>query len=854
MIGRTLGQYRVDARLGSGGMGVVYRAFDARLQRTVALKVVHRQPTIAVEEDHILEEARTVSALNHPNICTVYDVAEIDGETFIAMEYVPGRPLSEVIPPGGLPLEDVVRYATEVADALAHAHDRGVIHRDLKSANVVIAADGRPKVLDFGIARRIQVASTADTSSGRQDPLGGIPGTTAYIAPEVLLGDPADGRSDIWALGVMMFEMATGEMPFTGRNQFDLTSAIIRVAPAALPPHVPVALRGVILRCLAKDPVQRYQRASEARAALEAIQSGMSPAAEVPQSGSHSRTAIAALAGALVVAAAFAAWRWWPSPAPLAERLINGGRLSQVLPSVTMASDPSLSPDGKMVTFCAADESGRVDVYVARVAGGARIRLTNDDDVEGGPKFSADGERVAFTVRRRDVSTPEIRVVPSLGGERVSLISNAHSPAWSRDDRLAYLRQPSPNEPMELVISRPDGSQAQVLLPGDSRYPFVRNPAWSFDSSEVAVVRGTGGIAGEIWLVTVAGGAARRLGSDPPTVHSDWPAYSLDGSGILHASNRGGATNIWLYPTDGGAPVRITTGPGADEVPSLADDGTICFVNSRWKNVLEAYPLEGGPPKVLASHMPFIWGPTVSPDGTEVAFNRGEVDGSWHIWTVPLTGGTPRRLTDSESGEVYSRYSPDGTTILFHTWNAPRRIGRIARAGGPLEMLSFGGTTSDGFADVSPDGKQVVFTRGEADAERLYVAPVKGGPARLLTRSPGAVARWSPDGKSLVFGGTRGFRAGIFVIDADGSHERRLTQEGGWPVWWPGQGIAFLVPTVDGAQEIRIVNPATGNQARFDAKFLGSNHPFDISIPARTLVTSNSVHISDEIWLLEPRK
>jgi Tol biopolymer transport system component len=252
--------------------------------------------------------------------------------------------------------------------------------------------------------------------------------------------------------------------------------------------------------------------------------------------------------------------------------------------------------------------------------------------------------------------------------------------------------------------------------------------------------------------------------------------------------------------------------------------------------------------------MPFIWGPTVSPDGKEVAFSRAEVDGSWHIWTVPLGGGEPRRLTAGDAGEVYPKYLPDGSAVLFHTWNAPRRIGRVGRNGGPLEMLAFNGPASDGFADVSPDGRAVVLTRAEADAERLYVAPVGGGPVRLLTKSPGAVGRWSPDGKTIAFGGTRGFRAGIFVIDADGRNERRLTQEGGWPVWWPGKGIAFLVSTLGGAQEIRVVNPANGSQSRFDATFIGSNHPFDISLPARTLITSNGVHISDEIWLLEPRK
>ena len=273
MIGRTLGKYRIDARLGAGGMGVVYRAYDARLQRTVALKVVNRSLEIVAERDHVLEEARAASGLNHPNICTVYEAADVDGEAFIAMEYVAGPPLSQLIPDGGLPYEDVLRYATEVADALAHAHEHGVIHRDLKSANIVVGAEGRAKVLDFGIARRAQTSPAADTSSGRHDSLGAIPGTTAYIAPEVLLGEPADPRSDIWALGVLMFEMAAGQMPFTGRNQFDLTSAILRAAPAPLPAHVPVPLRGIVVRCLAKDPLQRYQRAGEVRAALEAIRS-----------------------------------------------------------------------------------------------------------------------------------------------------------------------------------------------------------------------------------------------------------------------------------------------------------------------------------------------------------------------------------------------------------------------------------------------------------------------------------------------------------------------------------------------------------------------------------------------------
>jgi serine/threonine protein kinase len=851
MIGRTLGPYRVDARLGEGGMGVVYRAYDLRLQRTVALKVVRRLPALLLGEGQVLEEARAASALNHPNICTVYDVREIDGEAFIAMEYVAGRPLSQLVPEGGLPYEDVLRYASEVASALAHAHERGVIHRDLKSANVVISEEGRAKVLDFGIARRIEAASGAETSSGRLDPQVGIAGTTAYIAPEVLLGDPADVRSDIWSLGVLMFEMAAGAMPFTGRNQFDLTSAIIRDTPAPLPTRVPVSLRGIILRCLAKDPVQRYQRAGEVRAALEALQSDV--AAPAPAASPGSRSLRFGIGAGLVLLAAAAALWLRPSPPPLSERLVQG-QLTQVLSSSQPISDPSLSPDGKMIVFTADDNSGRTDIYTSRVTGGARIRLTNDDDVESDPRFSPDGDRIAFAVRRRNGGASEVRILPAFGGDAISIIQHAQAPAWSPDGRLAYLRSTSEGN-MELVTSRSDGSDARVVLRGESAFPFLRHPAWSPEGDEIAVVRGTGGIAGEIWRVPVSGGSPRKLGDDPPAVHADWPSYAPDGSGILHASNRGGATNIWLSPRDGSAPVRLTTGPGADEAPSMASDGTIAFVNSRWKNVLETYQLPAGPAKVIASHTPFLWAPVFSPDGRDIAFSRAEVDGSWHIWTVPIDGGSPRKVTDGEAGELYPRYTPDGKHILFHTWNAPRRIGRVPRQGGAPVMLSFGADKSDGYADVSPDGARIVLTRTEADAERLYVASAAGGEARLLTSTPGAVARWSPDGTLIAFGGSRGFTGGVFVIAPDGTKERRLTKDGGWPVWWPGQGIAYLGLTAGGGQEIRLVDLQGRTSGALDVvTFVGSNHPFDVSRAGDSLVASNAVHISNEIWRLQEKK
>ena len=277
MMGQTLGHYRIVERIGAGGMGVVYRARDEPLGRDIALKVL---PSGAIADDSarsaLLREARLASALNHAHIATIYEVGEADGQAYIAMELVAGNPLRAVLPPRGLPIETLLRYAAQISAALAHAHERRIVHRDLKSANVIITPDGQAKVLDFGLAQRLPEEDLTEVtrSTGTLNETGALTGTLPYMAPEVLSGQPADTRSDIWALGVMLYEMGAGELPFKGKTSFELCSAILRELPTPLPPRVPATLRGIIQRCLAKEPGQRYQRASEVRAALEAIASG----------------------------------------------------------------------------------------------------------------------------------------------------------------------------------------------------------------------------------------------------------------------------------------------------------------------------------------------------------------------------------------------------------------------------------------------------------------------------------------------------------------------------------------------------------------------------------------------------
>lgn len=261
-------------------MGEVYRAHDSQLDRDVALKVL---PADSFHDPaaraRLLREARSAAALNHPNICTIYEVGETDGQAYIAMELVEGKPLSEFVRGEAVSGEIVLRCGVQIADALAHAHERQIVHRDLKSANVVITREGRAKVLDFGLAKRLSgqeltEATTQDHAPASLTEPGAIAGTLAYMAPEQLRGESADARSDIWAFGVVLFEMAAGALPFRGRTGFELSSNILQRPHSSLPPHVPVELRAVIEKCLAKEPAQRYQRAGEVRAALEAIQTG----------------------------------------------------------------------------------------------------------------------------------------------------------------------------------------------------------------------------------------------------------------------------------------------------------------------------------------------------------------------------------------------------------------------------------------------------------------------------------------------------------------------------------------------------------------------------------------------------
>jgi eukaryotic-like serine/threonine-protein kinase len=334
MIGRTISHYAILEQLGAGGMGVVYCARDEKLKRDVALKVL---PPTALEDEsarsRFQREALALSQLNHPNICTIYETGEADGQTYIVMEYVEGRPLSASIRAGGMAAETAIGYGTQIAAALADAHRQGLLHRDLKSSNVMVTKHGRVKLLDFGLAKRVEPESSEATRT--QDTLtehGTAVGTLAYMAPEVLRGEPADARSEIWSLGVLLHEMLAGARPFQGTSAYTLTSAILREPPAPLPEQTPAGLRGIVRKCLTKEPAQRYQSAVEVEAALQAVS---------PDSGvttSARRMPFRWLLAVAAIVAIVAVWlgprlkRWTGSP----------GRIESVavLPFDNLSKDP----------------------------------------------------------------------------------------------------------------------------------------------------------------------------------------------------------------------------------------------------------------------------------------------------------------------------------------------------------------------------------------------------------------------------------------------------------------------------------------------------------------------------------
>ena len=450
--GHKLEAYEVIASLGVGGMGEVYRARDPRLDRTVALKILkdaHLRD--GDQRARFLQEARSLAALNHPNILAIYDLLTIEGASVLVMEFVPGKPLDHIIPKKGLRTSEALRIASQIAAGLGAAHRQGIVHRDLKPGNIMVSDSGSVKILDFGLAKLVALTQDAGgetrtvAASELQTNRGTILGTFSYMSPEQAEGKPIDARSDIFSFGCVLYEMLTGERAFKGNTPVSTLAAILNQEPkpaAQLAPDLPVGVGRILARCLRKSPAERFQNAQDLHMLLDELredsQSGASGPIAVRRFGRPKRWIVVALAGVIALAAGLAAGRFlWPREVPALAY-----SFAPITHDAGLTTEPALSPDGKLVAY-ASDRSatGNLELWVQQVSGvGDPLQLTHGDRDSHEPCFSHDGSQIAF---RSEKDGGGLYSMPALGGEPVDrqIRTRAALLARRQSDRLLGRRR-----------------------------------------------------------------------------------------------------------------------------------------------------------------------------------------------------------------------------------------------------------------------------------------------------------------------------------------------------------------------------------------------------------------------------
>lgn len=840
--GDTLGHYQIRHVLGQGGMGRVYLAEDTKLKRNVALKVLPLSN--AGDEEtrrRMLREARAAAALDHPNICAIYEVGEESGRSYIAMQYLKGETLDARMMKGRLSCNDALQIAMQVADALADAHAHNIVHRDIKPANVLLTDRGQAKVLDFGLAKIVSesfgATGEANTNSLLTQP-GMIVGTVPYMSPEQVRSEPVDARSDIFSFGIVLYEMLSGRRAFVRASVAETISAILSQDPPAVAEFndsVPDELQRIVMKALKKDRNARYQNVHEMLDDLRKIEmgaTGLLPA-KLANRSSHSdqgktilipettadgtrvetnETERRSLPGAesriksktwkviiglislvAVTAVAFALWRFLPgrpdsSPKPATLRA------TQVTTWTGLDIYPAVSPNGNEIAY-SSDHDGSFEIYVKPLTPGSRERqITSDEQQNFQPAFSPDGQSIAFYSKTRG----GIWVVPAPGGRARQITAFGSDPAWSPDGGLIAFQsdaltdlgaQASPAQPPSTiwVVSPTGNAEPTRITQTSSPLGGHGAPAWSPDGQRI-VFCVSDYAATSVWTVSSTGGEAKQIVN-----YAFDPVYAPDGESIYYGTLLG-LWQIRVSPSSGepvGEPEQLTSG-SAEKLRHFAfsaDGKKIAYTALLTNSNIWSVPLasasneEVGPPVPLTQNRTFRNAlPAFSPDGKRIAFNTqsaGRQGADGDIWLMDADGKNATQVTTA--GGALPSWFPDGEQIAFlSTSRDPRKAWFTnLKTGQDRPLLDFGEEVN--YMKLSPDGKQIVFNSKKSGTINVWKISVAGGAPKQLTFDKEMIGFtcWSPDVKTFAVQIKRGDDTNIGTMPSDGGEITQLTFDKG---------------------------------------------------------------------------
>jgi eukaryotic-like serine/threonine-protein kinase len=751
-LGTTVGRFRITGVLGSGGMGDVYSARDTELDRPVALKFL-RPEALGYDPAYpkLIREAQTASSLNHPNIVTIYEIVRTGSTIAIVMELVEGASLRVLCGERREGISRVFDMGEQIASALGAAHGRGIVHRDIKPENVLVQTDGRLKVLDFGLARRISNAAGASSLYPA--------GTLRYLSPEQARGDAAGPASDVFSLGLVLHELATGRHPFAAGSPFDTVYAILHGEPERLGPgdRIPRPFAELVESMLSKNPSDRPS-ANEVARTLGEMRRGV--AVETRKATfPYQRTVIWAALAIALVGVGVAWMKLRPAAAPDFRNL----RIQPLTSQPGWEADPAFSPDGESVAFTWNDRPEDPQMYVKRLDTGEAVRLTDSDTGEiGALAWSPDGRQIAFK-RQLHGLEGAIHAVLVAGGAELPILNLANanetsSIDWSPDGKkLIFSDQPPGSTQLAIYsFNLQTGEKIKLTTPPAAIWGDW-SPKFSPDGKTIAFKRVTDYWLDEIYLIPAAGGAARQMTSIKAGIWGH--AWTANGDSLIVSCQRGSTVlGIWRFPlADPLRPERIQQGAGDLITPATARKANrIAWVSRVWDTNIYRAPIAGSdPPVKLIASTQRDQNPAVAPDG-RIAF-VSDRSGSREIWMAAADGGNQTKVTDFGGPQIDNlMWSPDGRRLAFNS----RLRGQAgvftmecrpeARRCGEPQMFITGASAPA----WSADGTAIFYSSNRAGSQQVWRHPLDGGPDTAVTPSGANLLRQSRDGKWLYLSKT----------------------------------------------------------------------------------------------------